>query len=213
MYIEANYSSNITPQSGDEFELIYMVQGGTDSATITLDASNYVDDTGMFELPEAYYEITAISYKGSNPSIVNEGYGVRRDFVSSQDGGSYIYISIGQSANIALEQNYEGALFVDPANAINENEAEIREEVTSETTDTEEVYSSEEQTSEVTEETLAPTNYSTEEVEVEHYDENEEVSDNKNSGMNGMIVKLVGVGFIAIIGFAIIFILHKMGKV
>lgn len=211
VYIEANYSSNIKPQSGDEFELVYMLQGGTDSATITLDASNYVENTGMFELPEAYYEITSITYKGSNPAIPSEGYGVRRDFVSSKDGGSYIYLSIGQSANIALEQNYEGALFVDPTNAINEQESVEREsttyeEVEGETTE----YIPTEESIADTEES-APANRSTEEVEVEHYDEEDNIE--PDSRLSSIFVKLAGVGVLAVLGLVVIFILRKRGKI
>lgn len=223
VYIEAHYSSNITPQSGDEFELVYMLQGGTDSATISLDASNYVEDTGMFELPEANYEIISITYKGSNPEIPEEGYGVRRDFVSAQDGGSYIYISIGTSANIALERNYEGALFVDPTNAINESEASSRATTYEDATDdgVNEISESSEiptevpVTEEFTEntESAGPDNHSTEEVEVEHYGEPEVISTETGDRIDSILTKLVGVGVLFVVGLVIIFILHKAKKI
>lgn len=215
VYLEVNYSSNITPQSGDEFELVYMVQGGTDSATITLDASNYVEETGVFELPEAYYEITSITYKGNNPDIPKEGYGVRRDFVSSKEDGSYIYISIGKSANIALEQNYEGALFVDPTNAINESLVQEREEAVNADDD---VYTEDPVTEttesvdmEVTGDVSAPVNHSTEEVEVEHYSEDEK-DDGASERNQSIIVKLGGIAIIALLGFGMIYMFHKMGR-
>lgn len=213
VFIEANYSSNITPQSGDEFELVYMLQGGTDTATITLDASNYAENTGVFELPEAYYEITSITYTGSNPAIPSEGYGVRRDFVSSQDGGSYIYISIGRSANIALQQNYDGALFVDPTNAINEQEAVTRDELAANESNTDENNTENAYNGgyESDTETSGPINRSTDEVEVEHYAEEDE--DGNSSRLSSIIIKLSGVGILLLLGLGVIFLLYKKKKI
>lgn len=192
VYIEAHYSSNIVPQPGDEFELVYMAAGGTDTATITLDASNYVEDTGVFELPENAYEIISISYLGSNADIKVEGYGVRRDFVSNKDDGSFIYISIGKTANIALSQNYEGALFVDPDNSINESKVEERnsELATAEPTEATETASKAETEAGLTESPeVVPNNTSTEEVVVEHYKDAEKTEN--GSPLMRIVKKLV----------------------
>ncbi len=227
VHIKANYSDNIAPKENDVFNLTYMVEGGSDTATITVDAYDYVDDSGVFDIAQAKYKITEITYMGDNEAINNEGYGVTSVFNVDNANNPYIYISIGKTANKALYANYSETKFVDPSGEIGARNPEV-----------DKIQSGKKKNNKNKEEgTEKPMEYNTEydnietyspasqsslsngaDVKVEKYELDDKAEPKskkkKNTADNirGLIIKIGGIFVIGGLGIGVMYILHKKGK-
>lgn len=209
VYIKANYSSSITPQSGDKFIITYKRTDGEQTATIELDASTISEQYAPMNLPVASYIITKIEYKGSNTEITNSGYGIVADFLSRSQDEDILYLAIGKEQTSILEREYANVIVMDSNHDANGKIIDIDETVVTETMSSEytsviyETTSSSEIEATIVEEQSSVN----EEPSVEEYNKG------KKNNSTGILVRIIPVTLLFAIAFIVVVVLHKKGKI
>lgn len=121
VYVDVNYSMDITASPNDRFALTYRYVGGEETATIEVNAYDINGKQGKITLGEGDYEISGIRYMGDNIDIEAKGYGCISNFHICEGGDySYITISIGKTACDSLKDTYGNVLFRQNEEAVEE---------------------------------------------------------------------------------------------
>lgn len=101
--VSADYSEDITPQNGDVFSIIYCIPGeASETAEITLDASELVAENGVMNLVPGKYEIADIEYRGYNKEINRQGYAVSKYIEADDERTAEVQLAIGTEAGRRL---------------------------------------------------------------------------------------------------------------
>jgi hypothetical protein len=220
--IKATYASSITPAEGDVFVMTYRVAGGEETAEISVDASIISDATGYIELPAANYEILSIDYQGQNSDIIMSGYACVGDFVADTDGGTFIYIGVGNSAAQSIANEYYNAVITQPWNTVSTDEGYIKslgekaEEADGESGEPEGEEEIESITPDVVVEETLPVESPADEEETPAiiYEKTEEQETTQSSSRwKNIGIRLCVLVVVFVIGMVVIFVLHKMGKI
>lgn len=202
--IKAIYSSNITPQKGDVFKIVYKKVNDKKEQSFEIDASLISENYIGMNLPTGLYEVLSIEYKGNNEVIKREGYAIQKNFEAKLDGlGIKIYIGAAQR-NIRLSFSDTTITESGVDYELTSNETQVAP-----TTNTETANEEIENTESVTTGQINQ-NVDKEELSVEHYDNIEKK--NEKSG-NSSLMKLIPIIIIGIGGGIAIFVMHKKGKI
>lgn len=226
--IMANYSSEIEPRRGDYFEITYKNKdsGATDS--IRIDASGITESFKDFDIPAGSYNITDITYNGSNDAIVDSGYGIENAFRITEGGDDIVHIYIGASKTRGLENDYNSAVIKDSEHDENGNRTVFYDEggayeyQMDDSDNSVKVYLDEENNENAEEEDVYYDDFGDSSADIptqtpngqepiiEYYDEEEETTD-KGSSSIGAVIAIVCI--VALAGCGAIFYLHQKGKI
>lgn len=237
------YSDDIEPQIDDNFVIEYSVKGREDNkGTIDVNAFSFAEEPGVLEgVPFGSYSILNIEYTGNNQDIVNQGYAVTQSFYCSDSVDGSFTIAVGESSIASLAKDYsEGNIRIKDSDH-DEYGTATRDKVGTKYYDQEgndkitdyELVSegkdipdrSEDESSSVGDETPEEEIVQDAEVndkgtakeirydETENDEEKEKAKDEEPSMRQAVAEKMLGVLILGIIGFGIIYFLHKNGKI
>lgn len=112
-YIISEYSSDITPQEGDIFEITYRLKDGSNLAKITFDASIINNKKAEIPLPDGVYEIVMIEYKGKNSAIKSYAIISKFNSTSSEKTRSTVIVGVGKEKADSIKSKYQMVEYVD----------------------------------------------------------------------------------------------------
>lgn len=240
--VVVTYDNDIQPSDGDKFVITYSLKSDmSKTATITVDTSKFANEKGTLNMPANDYVVLGIKYEGQNAGIINQGYGIIKDFSSSSSHGM-IKIAVGDKSCVSIEADYgAGSVCIMNSDRDSSGNIKIRDDMPTPTPYGQDDMDNEQQTvpgilpnesnipennnGDINEENGSSENAITDtgEAKVEKYlDENKdsenkddvkEKQKNKKDRKKTALRKLAGVFIFAIIGFAIIFGLHAKGKI
>ena len=233
--ITASYGSEIEPQNNDNFVIKYKNKDTGEANSLKIDASDVDGIFQDFDMPAGSYQVTDITYNGTNGDIVESGYGIENSFRIQAGGDDIVHIYIGASETKSLENDYNQAVIKDNEHDENGQRTVFEDEngkyiyQKDETDNNVKVYiddtsndssSSDDNDSENDtyqddyEDSSAdiPTQTPTGEEPITEYYDKEEKSEQQDSHSSiGTSIGLVCI--IALAGGVIIFVLHKKGKI
>lgn len=100
------YTSGISAEPGDTFDIVYQVIGSDAPATITFKADEIDGYVGEIEIPEGTYEVLDLKYTGEREDI--RSYGIENTFTVSQTEDGAVCLVIGKNGvfNLAGQEGY-----------------------------------------------------------------------------------------------------------
>ena len=105
--VKIRYDNDIIPQEGDEFVILYCIEGDeSNTAEITLDASQIYEDGGQIQVPYNTYSILDINYRGANERVPLQGYAVSKGFHCDKGVDGSITIAIGDGPVSRFEKDF-----------------------------------------------------------------------------------------------------------
>lgn len=103
------YSASVQPEENDVFVLMCKGTAGSE-LDIELNAFENMDDTLAFEVEPDNYTVTAVEYKGSNEAVVEEGYSVNNTFTVMDGEYADLTLAIGKAEGDLLNALYSSTL-------------------------------------------------------------------------------------------------------
>lgn len=191
----------------DLFTLVYEVKGQTGDAKISVRPSTLGDKMGLISLPTADYLITKITYSGNNGNITEQGYACVSSFSTGANGGTKIEIAVGKTETQKLIKTHPDAVSV--AGKKTEQETSPDTSGSSDASDT-----SDQQTQDTADEqdqkttTKIETKKKKTDTPDEKYTKPTDIAQTAAMSM----LSLIPLVFILVIGLAVMFIMHKRGK-
>ena len=232
--VTASYSSDIEPRDNDNFVIKYKNKDTGEEDSLKIDASDVNGIFKDFDMPAGSYQVTDITYSGTNDDIVESGYGIENSFRIQAGSDDIVHIYIGASETKGLENDYNQAVIKDSEHDENGQRTVFEDEngkyiyqkdetdnnvkvyidetgsdsSSSDSSDSEDTYQDDYKGSSADIPTQTPTG---QEPITEYYDEEDETEQQDSPSSIGTSIGLVCI--IALAGGVIIFILHKKGKI
>lgn len=202
-YIKSTYSENITPNTGDNFEITYKAKSGKKTASFIIDASTITEGKTILNMPANDYEITKIKYVGNSEMIKKEGYAITSTFASSEEGDT-ITLGIGQVKAAEVSSMYMNSIYQPPLDYNNNEITTVYDRYAGESSAINET------------KTLADSTQSTiQKQQSQKYGEEETpvIETYQSNRKRVALYKLIPILVLAIGGTLAIFIAHKKGKI
>ena len=210
-YVSVSYSSGLEISDNDMFTLVYEVKGQTGDAKIDVSPSLLKGKMGLVNLPAANYLITKITYSGDNENINQQGYACTSSFSTSSKGGVNIEIAAGKEAVQKLTKSHPDAITV--AGQKSEDDTEADTNSSSDTADQKADTSDKTQNSDTEKTNTAGSKKETSGKNASNDSDEKytKTSDIAKTAATSMLT-LIPLVFVLVIGLAVMFILHKSGK-
>ena len=108
--VKTTYSGNLHARENDFFMITYSQEGSDEELKLRITGMETAEQIRYLKLEEGAYEVTDISYEGKNQLVTEQGYAVTTEFSSREEGGSILFIAVGNSAVKSLDTSYENVM-------------------------------------------------------------------------------------------------------
>lgn len=203
--VQLYYDDTVKFQKGDYFTITCNQSGG-EERTLEIDCAD-IPDSGMeLDVPEGDYQVTDITYSGGNSTIEERGYGITSQFsVTAGDSYNEIRVAVGDEETEKLDMMYDSVM-------LKQSGVLVSDIAEWNAPDSEE--SSAEHSGAQGDLETKPTN--TDDTHAESATEEEPsktVAEETETDTGNHLLKAVPLMVLAVVGFGIIFYLHKKGTV
>lgn len=201
----ATYDDSLSVQTGDYFQIVLKNLENDKEQELSLDASKAIGEGIHFSLPMGEYRIIEFDYQGYNTDIEKEGYGITSLFTVNPEYTG-VEISVGTSSSQSLQAQYSEVLLRQEEEYINELISEDSPIGPEETTEDNIIIESQKHMEDDVKKDYLSDKESITDVEQEK--QKVDVDDSVAKKTNYFIT-LLPIIIVALIGFIIIYYIHK----